>query len=67
MPEGVIDHYTYANQAVRTSSAIGDPLEITIPVAQLRQGTNRIAVSSHLNYRNTPSMTFDLKAVVTNP
>lgn len=64
MPEGPVTHHTNAETAVNTATAISDPLIITIPVADLVDGRNRIAVETHLNYRSTPSVTFELSGEV---
>lgn len=64
LDNGAVHHNTNASQAVNTAAANADPLVVEIPVSQLRNGTNRIAAETHLNYRNTPSMTFDLNATV---
>lgn len=67
MSEGVVTHHTNAEIAVNTATAIADPLEISIPVSDLLSGTNRIAVETHLNYRSTPSATFEFSAEVVVP
>ena len=64
MSEGNITHTTYANAAVTASKAASDLLEVTIPASLLTSGVNRIGVEEHLNYRGTPSMTFDLNATL---
>lgn len=65
MSDGPVTHSTFANAAISTANAIADPLVIEIPASQLREGTNRISVEEHLNYRSTPSMTFDATVSVT--
>ncbi len=67
MPEGAVTHHTNAETAVNTATAIADPLIIEIPVAALIAGPNRIAVETHLNYRSSPSITFELSAEVITP
>lgn len=67
MHEGTITHMTYAPTARRRAVALNDPVVINVPVDLLVDGTNVVAVQTHLNYRNTPDMSFDLDAVlVTN-
>lgn len=44
-----------------------DPLVITIPLSDLNQGTNRIAVETHLNYLAAPSVSFEFSAEVVMP
>ncbi|AKK07879.1 fibrinogen-like YCDxxxxGGGW domain-containing protein [Corynebacterium testudinoris] len=62
--EGSVTHNTFASGAVNTATAIADPLIIRIPISELQPGRNRIAVETHLNYRSTPSVTFELSAEV---
>ena len=64
MSDGEIGHTTFANAAVSTSKASSDLLEVTIPAKLLTNGTNRIGVEEHVNYKGTPSMTFDLTATL---
>ncbi|WP_076464423.1 delta-60 repeat domain-containing protein [Actinomyces mediterranea] len=65
MSEGPVTHSTFANAAISTAKAIADPLVIKIPASVLREGSNRISVEEHLNYRSTPSMTFDATVSIT--
>ncbi len=62
LPEGEIAHDTYASQAVGTKNAKTDLITVEIPVSELNNGSNRIAVETHINYRSTPSMTFEATA-----
>jgi hypothetical protein len=62
---GPVTHSTYANRAVSTTNAATDPLLVQVPTSLLRDGSNSIAVSVHLNYRSTPNVSFDMKATVT--
>ena len=64
MTDGNITHTTYANAAVSAAKASSDLLEVTIPASLLTSGVNRIGVEEHLNYKGTPSMTFDLNATL---
>ena len=64
MSDGNITHTTYANSAVSASKAASDLLEVTIPASLLTGGVNRIGVEEHLNYKGSPSMTFDLNATL---
>ena len=64
MSDGNITHTTYANSAVSASKASSDLLEVTIPASLLTSGVNRIGVEEHLNYKGSPSMTFDLNATL---
>ncbi|WP_141783282.1 fibrinogen-like YCDxxxxGGGW domain-containing protein [Ornithinicoccus hortensis] len=60
---GPVGHDTYANQAISTSAALNDRLVVEVPLGLLQDGTNTIAVETHLNYRSTPNLSFDLSAV----
>lgn len=62
--EGTVSHTTWASAAVNTATAIATPVEVEVPGSVLRDGVNRIAVETHLNYRATPSVTFDLGAIL---
>ena len=64
MSDGNITHTTYANSAVSAAKAASDLLEVTIPASLLTSGVNRIGVEEHLNYKGSPSMTFDLNATL---
>lgn len=67
LSEGPVDHNTYASASVNTTTAIADTLVITIPLSDLNQGTNRIAVETHLNYLAAPSVSFEFSAEVVMP
>lgn len=62
MPTGPATINTYASTAIRTSVANANPLDIDVPVSLLVNGINTIAVETHLNYRSTPDLSFDLSA-----
>lgn len=64
MRDGAVTHTTYAPTARRHSVAADSPLVIDVPVSLLVEGTNVVSVETHLNYRRTPDLTFDLKATV---
>lgn len=64
MGEGAVTHTTYASAAVSTNAALAEPLVIEVPASMLLDGTNRIAVETHVNYRSTPSVSFDLTALL---
>jgi PKD repeat protein len=63
MPSGAVTSGTYASSAVRTNKA--EQVTITVPTNLLVDGTNVISAETHLNYRKTPDMSFDLKATMT--
>ncbi|MDO4258551.1 MAG: fibrinogen-like YCDxxxxGGGW domain-containing protein [Actinomycetaceae bacterium] len=58
MDKGTVSHETRANRSVNTPTAVAERTEITIPREVLKSGKNVIAVETHLNFRNSRSMTF---------
>lgn len=64
MREGAVTHTTFAPTARRTTVAAQNLLTVEVPKNLLVTGTNVIAVESHVNYRKTPDLTFDLKATI---
>ncbi len=65
MPTGEITHLTFASSAHRWSFATANPVEVEIPAELLVTGTNTIAAETHLNYRRTPDIGFELSAILT--
>ena len=65
MPGGTVTFGTYALSAVRSSAANANPLKIDVPVSLLVDGINTVAVETHVNYRATADLSFDLNAVAT--
>lgn len=61
MPTGTVSAGTYATAAPSASAAGATPLVVTIPASALTVGINVIAVSTHLNYRSTPGVSFTAK------
>lgn len=66
MRDGEVTHSTYAPTARRENVANASPVLVDVPLGLLRNGTNVIAAETHLNYRNTPDLTFDLRATLTS-
>ncbi|MGP9734372.1 fibrinogen-like YCDxxxxGGGW domain-containing protein [Brachybacterium sp. AOP42-C2-15] len=64
MPAGTVGHGTYATAAPRTPDAIANPLTLTAPGNLLVTGENVITAEVHLNYRSTPTLSYDLSAVL---
>lgn len=64
MRDGLVTHTTYAPTARRVTVALREPLVVEVPVSLLRSGTNVITAETHLNYRRTPDVTFDLAATL---
>ena len=62
---GAVGVGTYANAAVSASTALANPVTVTVPGYLFATGTNVITASVHSNYRSTPSHSFDLQAVAT--
>ena len=65
MPSGPITINSYAVSARNVNTANADPVVVDVPVGLLVDGTNIVSAESHLNYRNTRDVTFDLKATLT--
>lgn len=65
MPAGTPTINTYALNAPRTATAQATPLNVDVPVNLLLTGQNVISVETHLNYRATPDLTFDLRGEIT--
>lgn len=63
MPAGTITNQTFASSAVKTAKA--QQVVINVPTNLLVNGTNVVAAETHLNYRGSPDMTFDLNASIT--
>ena len=64
MPAGLITSNTYASSARSTATANGSPVVVDVPVGLLTNGTNVVAAETHLNYRSTPNVSFDLQATL---
>ncbi|MFZ1411723.1 MAG: fibrinogen-like YCDxxxxGGGW domain-containing protein [Micropruina sp.] len=62
MPSGPVTSTTYAQTAISTTTALSTPTVIVVDPGLLLSGTNMIAVETHLNYRATPNVSFDLNA-----
>ena len=62
MPAGTITFDTFASTARSAATANANPIVVDIPLNLLVDGTNTVSVETHLNYRNTPDVTFDLDA-----
>lgn len=65
MRDGAVTHTTYAPAARRHAAAAAAPLVVEVPASALVEGTNVIAVETHVNYRNTPDVTFGMAAWLT--
>src|SRR5699024_9369856 len=62
MPNGTIGHGTYATTAPSSATALANPVTVTVPEDLLVSGENVITAEVHLNYRGTPSASFELIA-----
>lgn len=65
LPPGDLTSRTYASTAQNTTTARAAPVRIVVPARLLRSGTNVIAAETHLKYRGTRDMSFDLEARLT--
>lgn len=66
MRDGVVTPMTYAPSARNVTVANADPVVIDVPTSLLVDGTNTIAAETHVNYRATRDLTFDLRAELTS-
>lgn len=66
LPDGALTPSTYAVAARREPAARAAPIVVDVPLDLLQAGANVIAVETHLNYRATPDVTFELQAVATH-
>lgn len=57
---GLLDDSTNASSAERTTSAIATPARFDVPASLLRDGENVVAVSVHLNHKETSDASMDL-------
>ena len=62
LPTGTLASTSYATAAPRTSiaTATANAVTFTVPTTALRDGPNVITASTHLNYRSTADLSFDL-------
>jgi len=65
MPAGPVTFGSYASTGFSTAKAAKTPVTVNVPLSLLTNGTNTIAVETHLNYHATPDLSFDLSAVAT--
>lgn len=61
LPTGTLSSSTFATAAPGTAAAAANPLTIAVPSELLRDGSNVVSASTHLNYRGTPNVSFDLR------
>ena len=64
MRAGAVGHGTFAASARRHTVAAQTPLVVDVPVWMLKPGANVIAAETHLNFRRTADVTFDLEATL---
>ncbi len=65
MPAGAITFQTFAQTSRSTAAANAAPVVIEVPTSLLRAGGNVVAVETHLNFKSTKDVTFDLRATLT--
>ncbi|MCA0438275.1 MAG: hypothetical protein LCH98_17675 [Actinobacteria bacterium] len=63
LADGPITQNSYATLSPRTGTARANPLVLTIPGTQFVTGRNVLAAQTHLGYRATRDISFDLTAV----
>lgn len=66
LPSGPLTSSTYAVTARREAVAKADPIVVDVPLGLLKPGANVIAAETHVNYRATPDVTFELQALATS-
>lgn len=60
LPAGTIGQSTYSTAAPRSAAAATNRYTFPVPRSLLVDGSNVIAASTHVNYRSTPDVSFDL-------
>jgi trimeric autotransporter adhesin len=60
MPTGSLSAFSYATAAPRSVAANANTVSFVVPPGVLREGVNVVAASTHLNWRATPDISFDL-------
>lgn len=65
MPAGTVTSTTTATSARRYTVANANPVTVDVPLSLLVDGTNVISAETHVNFRATADMTFDLQATAT--
>ena len=63
LPAGTITSTTYATAAPRSAAASASRFSFSIPSSAFVAGQNVVTVQTHLNYRCTPDVSFDLSIV----
>src|SRR5699024_3808471 len=64
MPDGAIGHGTYATAAPTAAAALANPVHVTVPGNLVVTGENVVTAEVHLNYRSTPTVSYDLGATL---
>lgn len=62
MPTGTITNNSYSTVSPRTSTAVANPVKITLPGSALAAGVNVLSAEVHSGYRATPDASFELSA-----
>ena len=60
LPAGALTQNTYALSGPRTTAAAAAPVTFTVPASMLVPGTNVVSASTHLGWRSTPDVSFEL-------
>ena len=60
LPAGTLTQNSYATAAPRSGTAAVNRVTFTVPVSLLIAGNNVVAASTHVNYRTTPDVSYDL-------
>lgn len=62
MQDGDVTHYTFAPTARNVTTANNDPVVIDVPPGLLVDGANVVTAETHVNYRGTRDVSFELDA-----
>ena len=64
MPTGTVTANTYATAPVSASTAVANPVTVTVPGSAFVTGSNLITAEVHSNYHSASSHSFELTAAV---
>lgn len=61
MGAGTVAYNSYATTSPSTSTALANPVKVTVPGWAVQDGNNVVSAEVHSNYRSTPNSSFDLE------
>ena len=65
LPDGPINHNTFASAAPRTAAAVQNPVTVEVPGWMLKDGRNVVSAQVHANWGASPDLSFELTAQAT--